>query len=38
LTNIASVFEELLEENFCGFVKFIKIASSFKELLEMLLM
>jgi len=38
LRNIASVFEELLEENFCGFVKFIKIASSFKELLEMLLM
>jgi len=36
LGNIASVFEELLEKNFCGFAKFIKIASSFEELLEML--
>jgi len=36
LENIASVFEELLEKDFCGFAKFIKITSSFEELLEML--
>ena len=33
----AIVFEELLEKDFCGFTKFINIASSFEELLEMLL-
>jgi len=36
LGNIASVFEELLENDFCDFAKFTKIAISFEELLEML--
>jgi hypothetical protein len=34
---MASWFEELLERDFCDFVKVIRITTYFKELLEMLL-